>query len=110
MDVDRRIAQASKAFGALRKSVFMDKNLTLTTKRRLYDACVVSILLYGAECWTPLRKHEKKLNTFHHRCIRTILGISNRKQWTEHITMEEIRRRWGDEELMTEKVKKRRLE
>ena len=28
MDVDRRIAQASKAFGALRKSVFMDKNLT----------------------------------------------------------------------------------
>ena len=110
MDVDRRIAQASKAFGALRKSVFMDKNLTLTTKRRLYDACVVSVLLYGAECCTPLRKHEKKLNTFHHRCIRTILGISNRKQWTEHITMEEIRRRWGDEELMTEKVKKRRLE
>ena len=84
--------------------------LTLTTKRRLYDACVVSILLYGAECWTPLRKHEKKLNTIHHRCIRTILGISNRKRWTEYITMEEIRRRWGDKELITEKVKKRRLE
>ena len=27
MEVDRRIAQAIKAFGALRKSVFLDKNL-----------------------------------------------------------------------------------
>ena len=61
VDVDRRIVQASKAFGA---TAFMDKNLTLTTKRRLYDACVVSVLLYGAEYWTPLRKHEKRLNTF----------------------------------------------
>ena len=27
--VDRQIAQASKAFGTLRKSVFLDKNLSL---------------------------------------------------------------------------------
>jgi len=110
VDVDRGIALASKTFGALRKAVFMDRNLRLTTKRTLYDACVVSVLLYGAEFWTPLRKHVKRLNTFHHRCIRTILGISSRQQWSEHITIEEIRRKWGDEELMAEKVKKRRLE
>ena len=110
VDVDKRVAQASKAFGALRKAVFLDRNLSLSTKRRPYNACVLSVLLYGAECWTPLRKHIKKLNTFHHRCIRIILGISNRKQWTEHITMAEVRRRWGDEEMVAEKVRKRRLE
>lgn len=66
-DVERRVAQVSKAFGALRKAVFLDKNLKLTTKRKLYNACVLSVLLYGAECWVPLRKHEKRLNTFHHR-------------------------------------------
>ena len=52
----------------------------------------------------------KRLNTFHHRCIRTILGISNRQQWSERITMAEVRRRWGDEETVREKVQKRRLE
>ena len=77
MDVDRRVAQASKAFGALRKAVFLNKNLSLETKRKLYNACVLSVLLYGAECWIPLRKHVKKLNTFHLRCVRIILDISN---------------------------------
>ena len=109
-DVSRRVAQASKAFGALRKAVFLDKDLKMSTKKRVYNACVLSVLLYGAECWTPLKRHEKRLNTFHHRCIRTILGISNRQQWSERITMAEVRRRWGDEETVSEKVQKRRLE
>ena len=57
VDVDKRVAQGSKAFGALRKAVFLDGNLSLSTKRRLYNACVLSVLLHEAECWTPLRKH-----------------------------------------------------
>ena len=81
-DVESRIAKAFRAFGALRKAVFLDKVLTLHTKRKVYQVCVISVLLYGAECWVPLRKHNKKLNTFHHRCIRIILGISNRQQWS----------------------------
>ena len=94
-DVESRIAKASRAFGALRKAVFLDKDLTLRTKRKVYQARVMSVLLYGAECWVPLRKHNKKINTFHHRCIRIILGISNRQQWSECITMVEVRRWWG---------------
>ena len=35
VDVDRRLAQASKAFGALRKAVFMDRNLCLSIKKRI---------------------------------------------------------------------------
>ena len=106
-DVKRRVAQASRAFGALWKSVFLDENLNLTTKRKIYSACILSVLLYGAERWIPLRNHEEKLNTFHHRCIRIILGISNQWQWSERITM---RMRWRDEELAADKVRKRRLE
>ena len=110
VDIDRRVAQASKGFGALRRAVFLEKNFRLTTKRKIYNACVLSVLVYGAECWVLLRKQEKKLNTFHHRCIRNIFGISNTQQWSEHITMAEVRRSRGDEETATEKVKKRRLE
>ena len=103
-DVEMRIAQTSRAFGALCKAVFMDKNLTFYTKRMIYNACVLSVLLHGSECWIPLWKHIQKLNTFHHRCIRTIVGITNRQQWAEHITMAEVSRRWGDEETAAMKV------
>ena len=36
------MAQASKAFGALRKAVFLDKDLKLATKKRVYSACPLS--------------------------------------------------------------------
>ena len=109
-DVETRIAQASGAFGALRKAVFLYKNLTLYTKRMIYSACVLSVLLHGPESWIPLRKHIQKLNTFHHRCIRTIIGITNRQQWAEHFTMAEVRWQWEDEETAAVKVIKCRLE
>ena len=38
VDVSRQIAQASKAFGALRKSVFMDKSLQIASKQKVYHA------------------------------------------------------------------------
>ena len=44
-EVDRRIMQASKAFGCLRKAVFADRDLSLETKRKIYVACVFSVLL-----------------------------------------------------------------
>ena len=109
-DIDKRITQASKAFGALRKSVFLDKNLSLNTKRKVYQACVLSVLLYGSECWIPLRKHLKKLDSFHNRCIRAVLGISNKMQWQQRITSQEVRQRWGDTTSMSSRVKRHRLE
>lgn len=110
VDVDKRIYQASRAFRALHKAVFMDRHLTTKTKRKVYQACVLSVLLYGSECWTPLKKHLQKLNAYHQRCIRTILGISNRQQWSHHITALKIRRRWGDLETASDKIAKLRLE
>ena len=107
VDVEKRIAQASRAFGALRKAVFMDRDLKLETKRKIYQACVLSVLMYGSECWVPLRRHVQKIDSFHHRCIRIILGIT---RWSQHITNLEIRKRWGDLETAADKVAKRRLE
>ena len=39
-------------FGALLKAVFLNKYLSLSIKRCVYNACVLSVLLYGPECWT----------------------------------------------------------
>ena len=58
-EVDRRIKQASKAFGSLPKVVFADRDLSLKTKRKMYVPCVLSVLLYRA----VLRRDKKKLNS-----------------------------------------------
>ena len=109
-EIDEQIACASKAFGALRRAVFKDRNLTTNTKRQVYQACVLPVLLYGSGCWTPLRKHLKRLDGFHHRCIRTVLGITSRQQWEQRITSASTREQWGDLEAVTTKVAKRRME
>ena len=75
-DVSARIAAASKAFGALYSSVFHNGDLTPATKQRVYTCCVLSVLLYGAECWTLLQVDTRRLEAFHNCCIRVILGIS----------------------------------
>ena len=93
-NIDQRIAKASRACGALHKSVFNSRDLRVETKCMVYQACVLSVLLYGSECWTPLRKDLKKLDSFNHRCIRTILGISNQQQWAQHITSQSVRQQW----------------
>ena len=51
------LTNASKAFGALKDAVFMDKNLSLTVERRLCNASVLPVLFYGAKCWAPLAKY-----------------------------------------------------
>ena len=79
IEVEQWVTRASRAFGGSRKAVFLDKNLKLRTKMKIGNACVLSVLLYQAECWVPLRRHRKKLDTYH-QCIRTILGMSNKTE------------------------------
>jgi len=45
VDVERRITKASQAFEPLKKTVFRDKNLTLNTKRKIYQACMCFMVL-----------------------------------------------------------------
>ena len=94
-EVDKRIANASKAFRALRQAVFKDAHLSTNTMRKVYQACDLSVLIYGGECWTPLRKH-LKMNTFHHRCICTVLRITNRRQWEECISSQKVRQKLNE--------------
>ena len=43
---------------------------------------VLPFLLCGCETWTLYRRHIKKLELFHMRALRSILGI----RWQDHIT------------------------
>jgi len=48
----------------------------------LYDAFVISVLLYGSETWTLLKADERRLEAFHMNCQRRILGI----RWFHFVT------------------------
>ena len=46
--------------------------------------------MYGAETWVLKAKHVRRLNSFHKRCIRTILGVTRHQQWKERITSKHL--------------------
>ena len=50
--------------------------LSTSTKMNVYKACVLSTLLYGSEVWVTYTHQERRLITFHLRCLRRILGIT----------------------------------
>ena len=55
-------------------------------KRSLFQAAVVSILLYRCTSWTQTKRLEKKLEGNHTRMLRAILN----KSWRQHPTRHQL--------------------
>ncbi|XP_063892975.1 uncharacterized protein LOC135117521 [Helicoverpa armigera] len=85
-EIDIRIGKAATMFGKLGTRVWYNKHLTTKTKMVVFQASILSILLYGAETWTSYAKQERRLNCFYMRCLRKILGIT----WQDRITNERV--------------------
>ena len=69
--------------------------MSLQTKIRLYNALVISALLYGSETWTLLKADERRLEAFHMNCQRRILGI----RWFHFVTNASVTSQTGEEGL-----------
>jgi hypothetical protein len=93
LDVNSRIESAAKAFGALRKCLFMSNNVSATAKRGVYIAIILSILLYGCECWSLTEKILSRLRVFHNQCVRTMCRVTRKHTWKHSITDETLRQR-----------------
>ena len=89
-DVAKRITKASNAFGALRKQIFTCKNITLESKKRVYEGIILPILLYGAETWSLTEILYNKLRVFHHQCVRTMTNINRCQMWEQRISINEL--------------------
>jgi len=57
------------------------KGPSLDTKLRLYQTCVLQILLHGTDTWTLLADDTRRLQSFHMSCQRQILGA----KWQDHV-------------------------
>ena len=51
------------------------KKISLERKLRLYDAQVVSVLIYNSNSWSPKKATMDKIDTLHRRHLRSILNI-----------------------------------
>ena len=87
-EVSSRIGKAASTFGKLRPRVWENSRLTTHTKVQVYRACVVSTLLYGSEAWTPYAHQERRLNSFHLRCLRRMLGVTWQDRVTDSVILE----------------------
>ncbi|KAI8511970.1 hypothetical protein Bbelb_110700 [Branchiostoma belcheri] len=98
-----RLGKASSAFSRIQK-VLKNGMLSLQNKLRIYQATVISILLYGSETWQIYAADQKRLNAFHTRCLRKILNIS----YLDRITNKEVYQRTNQTEVAS-MIRKRRF-
>ena len=85
-EVGLRISKASHAFGILHKRLWSRLGISIRTKVKVYNACVLTVLLYASETWTTYTRYLKQFERFHQQCLRKILGI----KWQMHISDTEI--------------------
>ena len=109
MDVEDRVASASRAFGALCRPVFHDSGLSLRTKRMVYRTAVLGVFLYGTKTWASKRGTIQKVETFNNRCLRRIMNISRALQRVGHISSVQVRKSFGLREALEDVLTVRRL-
>ena len=71
------------------KPVWRSTTLRTSTKLRLFNSNVKSVLLYGSETWRETASSFKALQVFLNHCLRTILGV----RWPDTISNKELWRK-----------------
>ena len=96
-EISSRIAKAAAVMSKLHQRVWNNPSLTVKTKLRVYQACVLSTLLYSSEAWTPYARQERRLNSFYLRCLRRIHHI----RWQDRVTDVEVLQQAGMTSMMS---------
>jgi hypothetical protein len=97
-DVGRRIMLARRAMGMLRPS-FRRKDLGLRVKGKMYAALVLSILMYGSECWVLTADLMKELRTFHRSNVRSLCGVNMKLTQNYHISTSSLFKKLGLQDI-----------
>ena len=102
-EIKRRASLVQKAMFALDRNIWRS-SISLETKLRLYNTCILPIYLYRTETWSVTATLSKKIDFLDNWCLGRILDI----RWTEFVTNDEVRSRTG-QPLLSDTVRSRRL-
>ena len=103
-DVKTRIGKERAAFHILR-NVWKSRVIGKTTKIRLFNTNVKSVLLYGAETWRMNKTTLNRIQTFVNQCLRKILGI----QWMDKVSNKDLWERTSQVQMEIDILKRRWL-
>ena len=88
-EVGIRLGRAQAAYAMLQQCLWSRRDISVSTKLRVYAAVVRSTMLYACETW-PLRHADlHRLVVFEHRCLRRILRL----RWWDFVSNEVLYRR-----------------
>ena len=103
-----RMAKAHSSLSKL-KTVWEDKNISVSSKIRLLRSMVISIFLYACESWTIDSYLEKRIAAFEMRCLRQLLGIDPRQRISNERVRAMVTSEIGRHQDLLEIVKTRKL-
>ena len=86
-------------------SIWKDKGMSVTTKKRLLSSLVFSIVSYGSECWVLTETDKRRIDSFELWCFRRLLWIS----WTKKITNESILMRMNCKQRLLTSITSRKV-
>ncbi|RUS78482.1 hypothetical protein EGW08_013770 [Elysia chlorotica] len=81
-------------------------NGIFSLEQKVLRAYVLSVLMYGSECWTISKEREKRLLAIEMWFLRRIFRIS----WTEKKTNEEVLHLHGTDRSLLQMIRKRQME
>ena len=102
-DIKARLGKAKVAYNKLDK-FWKNSQFAIKTKVNIFKSNFISVLLYGCETRRTTKADEKKLDAFLHQSLRRILKI----YWPMRITNEDVRRRAGIRETISDQVARQR--
>ena len=94
--------------GAL-KFFWQAKEVDVKSKYLIYMAMPMNLLLWGCESWAMTKDRMKKLEVFHMRCLRRILGIKWSDVVDNKISNKKVRTSFNNIRKVESLIAKRRL-
>ena len=95
-ELSRKLGEASKTFRQLHQ-IWSRASIGRKRKIIIYNSCVLSKLLYSLESVWLLKADRARLDAFHYRCLRRLLGIA--PSFFSRIPNAEVLRKAGVSEL-----------
>jgi len=94
-DISRRNAITRAAMQNLDWSQIWKSRISISTKLKLYNTCILHIFLYGSECWAVTNMDVNKIDTLDQWCLHKLLEI----KWYHHV-QNDIRRKTEQPRLL----------
>ena len=107
-EVLSRIAKAQSSLSKL-KTIWKDKNISVSSKIRLLRSLVISIFLYACESWTLDSYLQQRIASFEMRCYRQLLGIDYKQHISNICVRKMITSEIGKHQELLEIVKTRKM-